>query len=70
VSDTQIANPYTRHDYELLKTAQRKLHDLLPIIDKCKKCGIPCSDYESSREGMLEALLALEEEFFTPPPTK
>ena len=63
-------NPYTKAHYNTAQQCLRTLHDVLPLIDASEKCGIPCQDYRAMVENMQASLLALVENFMSPPPMK
>jgi hypothetical protein len=62
------ANPYTGEHYRRLKDAQRKLSDLLPVIDKIERCGDPCDAFREVARELADRFSAIEREFMTPPP--
>ena len=61
-------NPFTAEDYRKLKDQQRKLHDMLPLLDKGKACGVDCQPLCEMRMFILNTLEQIELNFFTPPP--
>lgn len=65
---TSWTNPYTSEDWRHLQDAQKRLNDLLPIMDKAENCGIECQTFREVARDLLERLTAIQREFMTPPP--
>lgn len=61
---------YSRADFNNLKDAQRRLHDLLPIVDDAETCGIECQEYRHWINELLEFTQRLEQKFMSPPPKR
>ncbi len=59
---------FNRGHFETLKLHQRKLHDLLPQLDKMDRCGIECAEFRQVVDELGKRLEAIEQEFMTPPP--
>lgn len=59
---------FTREDYDRLKKAQRRLHDLMPLCDKARAAGIEVDAFIGLCNHLASGLEALEREFMTPPP--
>ena len=58
-------NPvFSRDDFARLKSAQRKLHDLLPLLDKAERCGVECDQFRALSSAIGDQLIAIEREFF------
>jgi hypothetical protein len=62
------ANPYTRDHYRILKDTQRKISDLLPLMDKIDRCGAECDAFREIAKELQARLAAIEKEFMSPPP--
>lgn len=41
----------------------RDLHDILPVIDAAKDCGIECQEMKKERDSMVESLTKMREYF-------
>jgi len=52
-------------DFDRLKSAQRKLHDLQPLLDKAEKCGVECQQFRQLSAVISEQLTAIEREFMS-----
>ena len=61
-------NPFTRADFDLLKTEQRRLTDLLPVLDRAEQCGVECQAFREVAREFLTRLGLIEKNFMTPPP--
>lgn len=59
---------FTRDHYELLKGAQRMLHDLLPKLDAMDACGMECAQHRALAVEIGERLNQIEQHFMTPAP--
>jgi hypothetical protein len=59
---------FNRNHYEQVLNAERKLHDLLPVLDKAENCGIDCGQFRDLHQYLSQQLSALKREFMTPPP--
>jgi hypothetical protein len=53
---------------EQLKNNQRRLSDVLTILNKMENCGMACDVIRQSAENAITQMQAVEREFFTPPP--
>lgn len=58
----------TKSHYDMLRAAQRRLHDLLPFVDKAESCGFDCQPYRQAHADFGQQIEKLLTEFFTPPP--
>lgn len=47
-----------------LKAAERKLHDVLPVLQAAKDCGMDVSTLEQTRDDMLRQIDAFKRNFF------
>lgn len=61
---------FTRQHFDLLKDAQRKLADLLPLMDKAERCGIECAQFREVAGELGRRFESFEREFMTPTPTR
>lgn len=61
---------FNRAHYEMVKTAQRILHDLVPVFDKAEICGLECQQYRQYAQQLQTQLSSIEREFLSPPPTR
>lgn len=61
---------FQKRHFDSLKSAQRTLHDLLPLIDKAEGCGIECQEFRNVAEELSRRLVSLEEKFMSPPPNR
>lgn len=56
----------TDRQFEQLKTAERKLHDLLPLFDKIEACGQDCNPFRAKMAKAAHRLSLIERNFFMP----
>ena len=59
---------FSKSDHTKLKKAQRKLHDLLPMIDDADACGTDCEAFRSVVNEIGKQLGEIEQRFMTPIP--
>lgn len=60
--------PFILADFEDLKKSQRKLADLVPLLDKAERCGTDCQVYRSIVGELGKRLESIEREFMNPIP--
>jgi len=63
-------NPFTKRDFDELKRMERRLTDMLPILDRAESCGVECQTFREVVQEFLRRFGLFESNFFTPPPTK
>ena len=49
---------------ERLKSASRKLHDVLPLLDKAEACGIDVSALRDTHKQMMDQISQYQRQFF------
>ena len=59
---------YSRADYQRLKDTQRKIADLIPVMDKIERCGVECETFREVAKEVQDRLSAIEREFMSPVP--
>lgn len=59
---------FTQQDVDMLKKAQRKLADLIPMLDKAERCGVDCDVYRAIVKELGDRLENVEREFMNPLP--
>lgn len=59
---------FSADDFRLLKSLQRELHDLVPLMDASERCGMECEQSRAWAKSLSDTLSALEREFMSPPP--
>lgn len=57
-------NPLRPEDCETLNRALQAIHDTKELIAKCKECGIPVDDQESTNNSMHETVTKVKRAFF------
>lgn len=61
---------FNRGDYDQLKEAQRRLHDLFPLLDLGDRCGAACDEMRAAAAEINTGLQQIEADFMTPPPKR
>jgi len=67
MADT-VAVPVTLEQFNRLKSAQRRLSNVLTLVDKMENCGMPCDVIREGAKNAITQMQNVEREFFTPPP--
>lgn len=60
----------TLHNYNELKRGQRLINEQLALLEKAESCGIDCQVFREGVQQVMGRITALEQQFFTPPPTR
>ena len=55
---------------ELVKRAQRSLHDIRPLMDDADACGVDCQVHRKIADDFAKVLENIEKRFLTPAPTR
>ncbi len=59
-----VSNPLNDEDHKLIRTLKGRLADLIPLMERMERCGMPCEDNKAMGDRLLSFLDNVEAEFF------
>jgi len=59
-----VKKPLTEDDHRTIRRLKNRLAELIPLMDRMERCGMPCEENREVGKRMAEFFDRLEAEFF------